>query len=215
MSFNPPDGLGVVRTRNLAFRTRQQWCFNPSDGLGVVRTTGVDLRAEQIEAVSIPRTGWGWFGQAAGWRGSFFGMRVSIPRTGWGWFGLRAPRSLGPIDLCFNPSDGLGVVRTPFAQPFVRPFGVSIPRTGWGWFGRLPLCEACAKLFVSIPRTGWGWFGRVRQAQLTEIDQFQSLGRVGGGSDYGCRFAGRTDRSSFNPSDGLGVVRTLSSRLAA
>ena len=133
----------------------------------------------------------------------------------------------------FNPSDGLGVVRTarrtarPNSQRRFQSLGrvgggsdrqrpddwrrrlsVSIPRTGWGWFGLENNRESPESCQVSIPRTGWGWFGLATEALIDQAIHV-SIPRTGWGW-FGqcCIFGGATRNTSFNPSDGLGVVRT-------
>ena len=110
-SFNPSDGLGVVRTLPACGSGLQFLCFNPSDGLGVVRTDKVVLIGTgDWEFQSLGRVGGG--SDSTEGRALRRYMFVSIPRTGWGWFGR--PSNCAPVSITagFNPSDGLGVVRT-------------------------------------------------------------------------------------------------------
>ena len=85
----------------------------------------------------------------------------------------------------FNPSDGLGVVRTGgrgvVAADYLR--FQSLGRVGGGSDAQECVWRPALSA-VSIPRTGWGWFGqRMINVHPQNKSQFQSLGRVGGGSD--------------------------------
>ena len=89
--FNPSDGLGVVRTRaihiNAPLMCKFQSLGRVGGGSDPRRQAGGTRRAP----VSIPRTGWGWFGPAT-LDGDAVLIAVSIPRTGWGWFGRHLRR---------------------------------------------------------------------------------------------------------------------------
>jgi len=59
-------------------------------------------------------------------------LAVSIPRTGWGWFGPTPFRRHTTDRDCFNPSDGLGVVRTNYPIILPQKNGSFNPSDGLG-----------------------------------------------------------------------------------
>ena len=134
-------------------------------------------------SVSIPRTGWGWLGLMAVRWGAGCCPFQSLGRVGGGWdTGGRPPyprrqrfQSLGRVGggwdlaiqpnsrittVCFNPSDGLGVVGTPGSRSDSRAIS----------------------MFQSLGRVGGGWDDWNGQQPIF-WNRFQSLGRVGGGWD--------------------------------
>jgi len=110
---------------------------------------------------------------------------VSIPRSGFCWFGLFFVDLPQSEERGFNPSVGILLVwtvaqgrgrchftmfqslgRDSVGLDFLRKEGglmicqVSIPRSGFCWFGPRHAGHAsCAILQVSIPRSGFCWFG--------------------------------------------------------
>jgi len=141
----------------------------------------------QSIAVSIPRSGFCWFGPILGGEPGASQLDVSIPRSGFCWFG---PFTLSARFLSlvrFNPSVGILLVWTssPFPVPsesqMFQSLGrdsvgldkssargpraahtVSIPRSGFCWFGQHCQRWLSGKTTVSIPRSGFCWFGPAR-----------------------------------------------------
>ena len=90
-----------------------------------------------LHSVSIPRSGFCWFGPASVPLAVEYPIGVSIPRSGFCWFGLDV------LDI-LSVHDG----------------EVSIPRSGFCWFGPKQRQRCLPILEVSIPRSGFCWFGR-------------------------------------------------------
>jgi len=170
---------------------------------------GLRRVGEGRSAVSIPRSGFCWFGPDSLVRVTDH-RPVSIPRSGFCWFGP-APLSnvktllpgfnpsvgillvwtsrtrAGQSDRTagFNPSVGILLVWTRFQTRNVRGVAsVSIPRSGFCWFG-LPSPLVEAKYGDSFnPSVGillvWT---RSRSSSVTGNGKFQSLGRDSVGLD--------------------------------
>jgi len=110
---------------------------------------------------------------------------VSIPRSGFCWFGPEKRVACSSPRIRFNPSVGILLVWTRWTiRAWVVFVAVSIPRSGFCWFGPIGAVTGCttsmvfqslgrdsvgldeeiiellvASDVVSIPRSGFCWFG--------------------------------------------------------
>jgi len=160
-SFNPSVGILLVWTYHAVEQLTLIVGFNPSVGILLVWTLALSMPRSIVSTVSIPRSGFCWFGpgRCVGWQTC--SALVSIPRSGFCWFGLGIAiyllgracefQSLGrdsvgldqdewqghlQLTACFNPSVGILLVWTErhIGAPDVAG-RVSIPRSGFCWFG--------------------------------------------------------------------------------
>jgi len=103
---------------------------------------------------------------------------------GWGWFGRWQYLGSTTLTYSFNPSDGLGVVRTAKLEKCVAG---TYTFQSLGWVGGGSDVPPCLSVCIELQFQSLGWVGGgsdfVPVAWSQSEKKFQSLGWVGGGSD--------------------------------
>jgi len=110
--------------------------------------------------VSIPRSGFCWFGPMQPKHIQYRLGIVSIPRSGFCWFGHISGEYADLIQTCFNPSVGILLVWTATLKAFEAEIGLfqSLGRDSVG-LDRTHEIQRVGNRPVSIPRSGFCWFG--------------------------------------------------------
>jgi len=127
------------------------------DSVGLDQRAGFSIVSET--QVSIPRSGFCWFGLELGLPDA--GCTVSFQSLGRDSVGLdEIQQNLGHAELRFQSlgrdSVGLDAIKEMLVK---LDFHVSIPRSGFCWFGQAVARAVLVQREVSIPRSGFCWFG--------------------------------------------------------